>query len=232
MTRLLATASRISACVCRSSIVRWRWFPANAFIQLRSSSVGTFRRRRRSMSASDTESTHSSCGACDFGYVVRSSTAISSDAANFRAVLGYAPRCPVSHLEIESLATPTSSASSCCVCPRRSRHSLSRGNCNHPPLVSCHKGTANRLHLQGEVLCYQVQRKWPRRSGRSPRTWPKGKGSPWTPQPGRAPPRLQRRLGNARPDRGRPRDWRGVGGVRALPLPPLRCSWLSAPPRC
>src|SRR5215204_1491145 len=39
--------------------------------------------------------------------------------------------------------------------------------------------------------------------------------------PGRVPPRLQRWLGNDRPDRGRPRDGRGDGGVRAVPLPPL-----------
>ena len=36
--------------------------------------------------------------------------------------------------------------------------------------------------------------------------------------PGRAPPRLQRWLDNARRARGRPRDGRGVGGARALPL--------------
>jgi hypothetical protein len=39
-----------------------------------------------------------------------------------------------------------------------------------------------------------------------------------------APPRLQRRLGNDWPARGRPRDGRGDGGVRALPLRQVRRS--------
>jgi hypothetical protein len=40
--------------------------------------------------------------------------------------------------------------------------------------------------------------------------------------PGRAPPRLQRWLDNARRARGRPRDGRGVGRARALPLQQVR----------
>ena len=73
-----------------------------------------------------------------------------------------------------------------------------------------------------------------------PGTRPKGKGPPWTPQglahlrthlpeiristtTRKMAPRVQRRLGNAMPARGRSRDWRGVGeGVGALPL--RRCA--------
>jgi hypothetical protein len=40
--------------------------------------------------------------------------------------------------------------------------------------------------------------------------------------PGRAPPRLLRWLDNARRARGRPRDGRGVGRARALPLQQVR----------
>jgi len=35
-------------------------------------------------------------------------------------------------------------------------------------------------------------------------------------------PHLQRWLGNDRPDRSRPGDWRGGRGVRVLPLPQVR----------